>query len=104
MKPSADHIIEELVNTVHAGKSERERFMLRETLRHLVRVARAEQLLEIRQDAARLTRSLTEGAEARQAKIDCLVRAAESDGHQGQLAFDERPAARTRRPHRTDRA
>jgi len=58
MDKSVDAIIEELVNSVQAGKSAREQFLFRQSLHNLVRLARSELLLEIRRNAERLTQGL----------------------------------------------
>lgn len=53
---SSDQLIEELLTTTYDGShSTRQKHVLREALRSLVRLAKAEQMLEIRTDVKKIT-------------------------------------------------
>ncbi|HYD82353.1 MAG TPA: hypothetical protein VEC06_21325 [Paucimonas sp.] len=74
MKLTVETMIDDLVKAVQGNKSPREQFLYRETLRSLVRLARAEQTLEIKSSVAKLTRGATEHVNQRKAKIDGMLR------------------------------
>jgi len=53
---SSEQLIEELLTTTYDGShSTRQKHVLREALRSLVRLAKAEQMLEIRTDVKKIT-------------------------------------------------
>lgn len=55
---SSEELIEELLTTTYDGHiSTRQKHILREALRSLVRLAKAEQMLEIRTDVNKLTQN-----------------------------------------------
>lgn len=85
--------IEDLVQAmVGAGATMRERRVCREALRGLVRLARSEQLAEIRASTVKLTGPIVAGPERRQGKV---LPAAQRFGFrtgndgQAQLEFDQ---------------
>lgn len=49
-------IVDEIVNATCDGKNQRTRYLMRESLRSLVRLAKTEQLMEIRKIGTKLTR------------------------------------------------
>lgn len=82
MKPNVDVMIEDLVEaTFGEHGSAREIHVFRESLRALVRFAKAEQLVEIRTSVRKLTGAVTSSAGRRKVKVDALVR-------QGQLELN----------------
>jgi len=82
MKPNMDVMIENLVEATMGQKgSAREMHVLRESLRALVRFAKAEQLIEIRTSVRKLTGAITITEGRRKAKVEALVR-------QGQLELN----------------
>lgn len=82
MKPNVDMVIEDLVEaTLGQDGLARERHVFRESLRALVRFAKAEQLIEIRTSVRKLTGDVTSNAGRRKVKVDALVR-------QGQLELN----------------
>lgn len=96
MKSNVETMIESLIQAVHGDKSLREQFLLRESLRNLVRMARAEHMLEIKASAAKLTRSVTEHAARRKLKIDGMLKLEPaSDLLQQRLEFGDDNPART---------
>lgn len=75
-------MIEDLVDAaVGEGASARQRHVFRESLRALVRFAKADQLLEIKASVRKLTGAVTAGAGRRKTKVDALMR-------QGQLELN----------------
>jgi hypothetical protein len=94
MKSNVETMIENLVQAVHGDKTAREQFLLRESLRNLVRLAKAEQMLEIKSSVATLTRGAAENAAKRKAKIDGMLKLTlASDFLQQRLEFgDDREA------------
>lgn len=82
MKPNVDIMIENLVEaTFGQNASARERHLFRESLRALVRFAKAEQLVDIRTSVRKLTGAVMLNAGRRKTKVDALVR-------QGQLELN----------------
>lgn len=65
----SDQLIEEFLSTAsHSLGSSRERYLLRETMYSLLRLARAEQLLDIRHSVNRLVPASLRHAPTRRAK------------------------------------
>jgi hypothetical protein len=95
MKSNVETMIESLVQAVQGNKTLREQFLLRESLRNLVRLAKAEQMLEIRASVLKLTRGITDNPARRKAKIDGMLKmTAASDVLQQRLEFGDDRAAR----------
>lgn len=96
MKSNVETMIESLVQAVHGDKSIREQFLLRESLRNLVRIAKMEHMLEIKASVAKLTRGVTEHASRRKMKIDGMLKLEPaSDLLQQRLEFGDDHPART---------
>lgn len=74
MKTTVEMMIENLVQAVYGDKTVREQFLMREALRNLVRMARAEQMLEIKNSVAKLTQGMAENAGKRKTKIDGFLK------------------------------
>jgi hypothetical protein len=75
MKPNIDTVIETLIfATLGENSTAKEKHLLRESLRNLVRIAKAEQVFEMKISVKRLTGAVTAQAGRRQAKIDRLTR------------------------------
>lgn len=55
MKMPIEALIDNLVDAALGSNTARERFLFRESLRNLVRVAKAEQMVEIKANVAKLT-------------------------------------------------
>lgn len=90
MKPNVETMIEDLVNSTVGNKSLREKHLFREALRNLARLAKAEQMLEIKTSVKKLTGALTTHASRRKAKIDRLLRGARAtESRQRQLEFEQ---------------
>jgi hypothetical protein len=82
MKPNVDMMIENLVDaTLRGDASLREKHTLRESLRALVRFAKAEQLLEIKTSVRKLTGAVTLNVGRKKVNVDALLR-------QGQLELN----------------
>lgn len=75
MTSNMDITIKNLVNaTLGDSASLRDTRMLTESLRSLVRLAKAEQMSEIRTSVTKLTGSITSGAQRRKNKVDSLLK------------------------------
>jgi hypothetical protein len=95
MKSNVETMIESLVQAVQGQKTLREQFLLRESLRNLVRLVKAEQILEIKSSVAKLTHGITDNAAKRKAKIDGMLKlTATSDLLQQRLEFGDDHAGR----------
>lgn len=70
MKPNIDFFIDDLVNTAFGDKSVREQFLLRQTLHNLVRMAKTEQMLDIKASVHKLAGTSISSMHGRQARID----------------------------------
>jgi hypothetical protein len=70
MKPMTESIIEDLVSVAFADGTAREKFLFRQSLHNLVRVAKAEQLVDIRKSVATLTGTAPASTCGSGAKID----------------------------------
>ncbi len=75
MKPTVEMAIENLIEaTLCGGVTLREKHLFRESLRSLVRLAKAEQILEIKTSVKSLTGAITTHAHRRQAKVNLLFK------------------------------
>lgn len=72
MKPRTETIIDDLVNATFSDRTARERFLFRQSLHNLVRLAKAEQLLDIRASVTTLTGVVHAPSNGREANIDGL--------------------------------
>ncbi|RJG05813.1 hypothetical protein D3870_07085 [Noviherbaspirillum cavernae] len=73
-KPSTEAIIDDLISaSCAADASPREKHVLRESLRGLVRLAKAEQMMEMRADVDKLTGAIAARAARRRAKALLLA-------------------------------
>jgi hypothetical protein len=74
MKQNVEMVIENIVDaTLGKEAMAREKHVFRESLRNLVRLAKSEQMLEIKENAKKLTGKITASASRRKSKIDDLV-------------------------------
>jgi hypothetical protein len=89
MKPNLDMMMENMVNaTLGENASSREKRMLTESLRSLVRLAKAEQMLEIKASVKKLTGVVTATANGRPARVDAMTNSDMAASRQGQLEFN----------------
>jgi hypothetical protein len=72
MKVHTDSIIDDLVEIAMSGRTTREQFLFRQSLDNLVRLAKAEQMLDIRASVAKLTGAQSATGPASTAEIDEL--------------------------------
>jgi hypothetical protein len=72
MKPNIDMLIEDLVATALGNRTAREQFLFRQSLHNLVRLAKAEQMLEIKSSMTKLSGAAGARQNARQARVDGL--------------------------------
>lgn len=72
MQPNTEAIIDDLINVTFGDRTAREQFLFRQSLHNLVRMARAEQLLEIRASVATLTGAVHAASNGHKANIDGL--------------------------------
>lgn len=70
MKSSIDSIIDDLVVTAFGDRTLREQFLFRASLHNLVRLAQAEQMLDIRTSISKLTGTTDLHASVRKAQVD----------------------------------
>jgi len=91
MKSNIDTVIENLIDASLGGEAEvRSRHVLREALRGLVRLAKSEQMLEIKTNVYKLTGTLTTTCGLRRSKASGAHDAEiERRGHQRQLEFNQ---------------
>lgn len=72
MTAHTDSIIDGLVDIAMSGRTTREQFLFRQSLHNLVRLAKAEQMLDIRRSVARLTGAQPANGSGSKAKVDEL--------------------------------
>ncbi len=70
MTSKLESIVDDLVVTAFGDRSSREQFLFRESLRNLVRLAQAEQRLDIRTSALKLTGAIVAPQGAHKVRID----------------------------------
>ena len=72
METTTESIIDDLVSVAFADRTARETFLFRQSLYNLVRVAKSEQLRDIRKSVATLTGNLPVSTQDSKAKVDGL--------------------------------
>ena len=88
-KLDSDDVIENLIITVLGGDATaRQQYLFRENLRNLVRLAKAEQIVEIKSNVHRLTGTLETHSARRRAKAVLLARRLPGLLDQGQQQFE----------------
>jgi len=72
MQAHTDSIIDDLVGIAMSDRTTREQFLFRQSLHNLVRLAKAEQMLDIRASVTRLTGAQPATGSDCKAKVDGL--------------------------------
>lgn len=88
MESTVETVIEQIIEAAFAEKSAREKHLFRASLHNLVRLARTEQIMEIKSSVRALTGAVAVNAHGRKARVNPVLHDMETAGlRQQQFEF-----------------